>query len=403
LPFVSEASLSGSAELLFKEPAILLQLGWTAVHLREGTNARNRHPEGRRPEHLPCHPDTLRDALRRVGAAAWRKLQRGAVSELYAQDLVHGEVYAIDGTGLNDDYRLVSLVCVSDERPRIVAWRLLAGKASEKGREAKVTRALIEQAQACGANIRLLLADALYADGPLLAWLKHDQAIDALVRLPSDRQLYEDLQGLARGGQIEWSRHRHVRRIQGRKERHVVDVAAAGGFTSWKSHREAAADYGQPEATLWATLIREIEPSEQSPEESTALVSTRSWSNGFAAFQAFRPRWHIENDAYRELKEGWGIERQRWGRDDAAARAHTTLAILAFNTVQVYRSKAGGRLAHRAIRRLRRAARPHLGPAPAIIFINGCYAVLPIEELLELLDVPVRASILPTSVIPPPS
>ncbi len=28
---------------------------------------------------------------------------------------------------------------------------------------------------------------------------------------------------------------------------------------------------------------------------------------------AFRPRWHIEDDAYRELKEGWGLEKQHWG------------------------------------------------------------------------------------------
>ena len=42
-------------------------------------------------------------------------------------------------------------------------------------------------------------------------------------------------------------------------------------------------------------------------------------ADGFAALQAFRPRWHIENDGYRELKEGWGLEEQRWGRDAAAA------------------------------------------------------------------------------------
>ena len=82
-----------------------------------------------------------------------------------------------------------------------MAWRLLAEKASEKGREAKVSRELIEQARGCGAKIGLVLADALYADGALLAWLKQDQGIDALVRLPPKRQLYDDLKDLARAGQ----------------------------------------------------------------------------------------------------------------------------------------------------------------------------------------------------------
>jgi hypothetical protein len=68
---------------------------------------------------------------------------------------------------------VVALVCVAATRPVIVAWRLLEGTASEKGKEATVTRALIEQALELGGPrcIRLLLAAALYADGPLLAWL----------------------------------------------------------------------------------------------------------------------------------------------------------------------------------------------------------------------------------------
>jgi hypothetical protein len=59
-------------------------------------------------------------------------------------------------------------VGVSAPRPIIVAWRVLSGAASEKGKEAEVTRALIEQVlEAAGPNaISLLLADALYADGP---------------------------------------------------------------------------------------------------------------------------------------------------------------------------------------------------------------------------------------------
>lgn len=59
-------------------------------------------------------------------------------------------------------------------------------------------------------------------------------------------------------------------------------------------------------------------------------------------------------DHYRELKEGWGLEEQRWGRDAEAARGRVTLTCLAFNTAQVYRLSAGQRLATKGIRRLRR-------------------------------------------------
>src|SRR6185369_2132862 len=99
-----------------------------------------------------------------------------------------------------------------------------------------------------------------------------------------------------------------------------------------------------------------------------ALVCTRRFADGYATFQAFRPRWHIENDGYRELKEGFGLEEQRWGRDVAAARCRTTLTILAFNTTQVYRSRGGPRLAKVGIRRLRQQTKRELGGSPAVVF-----------------------------------
>jgi hypothetical protein len=43
VPFVEAASLSGGSSVLFREPAILLQLGWAPVQIRAGSNGRHRH------------------------------------------------------------------------------------------------------------------------------------------------------------------------------------------------------------------------------------------------------------------------------------------------------------------------------------------------------------------------
>jgi hypothetical protein len=397
LPFVREPGLEPAARLLFQDPALLLRLGWTPAQIQAGDNRRHRHPDGRQEESLPCHPDTLRDAFRRVEAAAWLRVQRAAVGLLYTRRLVRGQVYAIDGSALGTGYRLVCLVCVSAARPVIVAWRRLEGPASEKGKEAAVTRELIEQALALGGPecIGLLLADALYCDGPLLAWLAYDKGIDVLTVLPPDRQMHADLLGMARRGLLNWTRHRYVRTIPGHKQARTVEAAAVGDLTSWDSFVEAARRYGQPDARLWACVIREVAPVEQAWQDVQVLVSTRRWANGFAALQGFRPRWHIENDAYRELKEGWGLEQQRWGRDAAAALCRTTLTLLAFNTAQLYRGRGGAELARRGIRRLRRQSRRQLGPSPAVIFYDECYAVLSLEELLEALGADVRQGLLP--------
>jgi len=163
LPFVAEPSLAAAAGALFREPAVLLQLGWAPAQIRDGDNGRHRHPAGRRPESLPCHPDALRDQLRRVEARAWDQAQRAGIQTLYRRRLVGGKGYAVDGSGLGPGLRLVCLVSVGGDRPLLVAWRLLEGDASEKGKEATVTKALIEQVLAAGGDgcIELLWADAL--------------------------------------------------------------------------------------------------------------------------------------------------------------------------------------------------------------------------------------------------
>jgi len=408
LPFIESSSLSGAAGQLFGEPAILLHLGWSPVQISMGDNERHRHPAGRLETSLPCHPDTLRDALRRVAAACWQKVQEAGVKALFDRHLVRGAVYAIDGTGLGVGLRLVCLVCVSAQRPVIVAWRVLTGDASEKGKEAAVTRSLIEQARILGGPncIQLLLVDALYADGPLLAWLKYRCGIDALVPLPSDREMHHDLLGLAAGGLLRFDRHSYVHTVSGHKERRTLEIASQDGLTSWDSFVHAAREHGALEPCLWGCLIRPVDGDNREARTYT-LASTRAWPSGAAAFQAYRPRWHIEDDAYRELKEGWQLEAQLWGRDLEIHIARITLTCLAFNTAQVYLSRLGKTVAARGIRRLRQFYSPYLGHSPVVIYIGRYYAVLPVERLLQIVGFGTRRTLSPKlirtklSTIPP--
>ncbi|MGE0609435.1 MAG: hypothetical protein AB7O62_20250 [Pirellulales bacterium] len=220
---------------------------------------------------------------------------------------MRGHVYAIDGTGLGDKPQLVCLVCVSAERPVIVAWWLLEGNASEKGREEAVTRVLIEQTRQLGGSdcIELLLVDALSAGGPLLTWCKYECGIDVLVPIPGDRALHRDVEALAAEGLLKFRYHGYVRTVQGHKQRRNLEIASQGGLTSWDSYMQAAREYGDEAPCLWAAYIRPLAPAADADTPWT-LVSTRAWASGVETIGGFRPRWHIENDAHPELKEGWG-------------------------------------------------------------------------------------------------
>jgi N-acetyl-anhydromuramyl-L-alanine amidase AmpD len=90
------------------------------------------------------------------------------------------------------------------------------------------------------------------------------------VPLPSDRLLYQDVQGLATGQLIEWTHHRYLRTVQGHKQIREVEVTAAGELCSWEGFTQAASSYGVPDARLWACLIRDVTTAEAAAEPPLA-------------------------------------------------------------------------------------------------------------------------------------
>ena len=169
LPFVEQASSSGASEVLFREPAVLLQLGWAPVQIRAGSNGRHRHPEGRQEESLPCHADT--DAVMHCDGLESQpgcKRKQPGCSRSTSGSWYEARSTPWMAVDWETSYAWWPWCVCQPRRPIIAAWRVLSGTASEKGKEAQVTRALIEQVLAvAGPNaISLLLADALYADGP---------------------------------------------------------------------------------------------------------------------------------------------------------------------------------------------------------------------------------------------
>src|SRR5205809_5789650 len=80
LPFVDALGLSAAADTLFEDAAILLQLGYTALQIREGVNARRGPGQDRKSERaLPCHPDMLRHELARLTPASIATFRRTCV------------------------------------------------------------------------------------------------------------------------------------------------------------------------------------------------------------------------------------------------------------------------------------------------------------------------------------
>jgi len=150
---------------------------------------------------------------------------------------------------------------------------------------------------------------------------------------------------------------------------------------------------GVPDATLWGCLLHAVD-RDTGAVEDWALVSTRTFSTAWQGYTFWRQRWHIENNGFREFKEGWHVEQAPWTRDDdVVAWARVTFTCIAFNTAQIAKTTAGRRLTQLGIRRLRRELTRQIGPAPVMVFARDCYGIFDIEEIVTALGAPPRVSL----------
>jgi len=155
--------------------------------------------------------------------------------------------------------------------------------------------------------------------------------------------------------------------------------------------------------TWWAALIHGVD-RETHQTETWALASTYPFANGKSAYQRWRARWRIENNGFRELKEGWQLERAPWSRTDATVvAARVAFTLIAFNVAQLMKTTKGRQLADRGIRRLRRALGIQYGPAPIIVFAKNVFAVFHIEEIMHFVGLPPQHSLRRPNATGPPS
>ncbi len=398
LPFVEALGLSSAAGQLFEDAAVLLQLGYEITAVQQGFNDRHGSASGEKRSR-PCHVEVLRDELARLDPESVAEFGRRCVAELFRRGLVKGRVCAIDGSGLRTHHRVVGLLSVHEEQCLWLSWRVLEGTQSEKGAEASVVRSMVEEVlQAGGAQaIEWLLMDALYADGPLLAWLEHNCGVHALVRLPEGRLLYEDARGLADHGLTQWQTHTDVRYINGHKQMRRVSVTKVEDLTSWESFLEAATGYGGAQPQLTAVLIHSQPKSEPSQIEDWGLVSTSPWPSAWGAYRLWRRRWRIENSGFRELKEAWHLEQAPWSHtNDDVVAARACLTMVAYNVAQIAKTAEGRALTDRGIRRLRAELTKAYGIAPVIVFTDEAFAVFHIEQVMAAAGLTPKHSLRPS-------
>jgi hypothetical protein len=179
------------------------------------------------------------------------------------------------------------------------------------------------------------LMDALCADGPLLARLKYERAVDALVRLPDDRRLYQQLYGLLLAEPTAWCEHPDTRYVTGQKQFSQVQIAGTQDLADWDSFLASAQALAVAQTSLSGYATQSTPLAPPGPVEEWALVSTAPVPTAWPAYTFCRNRWLVENSEFRELKEGWHLEVALWTfHYPVVAAARVAFTLVVFNVAR---------------------------------------------------------------------
>src|SRR4030065_565193 len=173
-----------------EDAGVLLQLGYTAVQIEAGFNQRRgKGKETKSAQSRPHHPDVLREELQRIKVESLDAYRRHCVGVLYKRGLIRSKLYAVDGSGIGPEMRVVGLICLQKDGPLWANWRLRTGNDEEKGKEGEVVLAMVDELREIAGTgaIEWMLMDALYADGLILANLKKARTTDVQGGVPDNR------------------------------------------------------------------------------------------------------------------------------------------------------------------------------------------------------------------------
>ncbi len=120
------------------------------------------------------------------------------------------------------------------------------------------------------------------------------------------------------------------------------------------------------------------------PGKEKVFLTNLSISRPMKIIEQYDLRSEIENQGFRELKQGYHLLKYPQ-KTEAAVRAHAVLTQIIYSLVNAYKSKQGQRLAPLGIRRWRGK---QMGESihKMIVYYEGIYGIVDIEELFYLID-----------------
>jgi hypothetical protein len=405
---------------LFKDRALLEKLGFTGIQIEEGYSRRSRK------KHLPFNVSTLGKMLADLTLEEINDLFARQFALLAKKRFVPAGVYAVDSTDLevspNSQYQGIGKVLRDGKL--VYGYKLFAVKYVGSLKERKnpapgiiVAAALkpinhndsrylvplLEQAQGnIGPNkVRMVVADRGFMGGENLWEVKHRLKMDFLIYSKSNMDVTAELkkrrvrasQELAGGKKPKdaWCRKDESGEFWGFNRLRWFWTYGDGAH-----QQQVAANLYKKNKPVKTNSVSGLLLADQRGKEITMLSSKRL-SDSFQpqdGFRCYSMRQRIENAGFRELKQGYKINRFP-SRKFNGVLAHVIITLLVYNFVSAYKTEVGGKIADLGLRRLHRDI-SYLG---VIVYCAPYFGILQANELLELVGVPGKSKRAPPWVL----
>ena len=135
-------------------------------------------------------------------------------------------------------------------------------------------------------------------------------------------------------------------------------------------------------------LITKYKGKERQPGKEITLLSNRKISKKRTPLSLvflYRRRQGIENQGFRELKQGWHLGKFP-GKSFSAVLFHTLITLMLYDAATCYKTEKEERLSDMGIRALREK---EIGPFyGVIVYIGNYFGVFDLEEFLYLIGKP---------------
>jgi hypothetical protein len=270
------------------------------------------------------------------------------------------------------------LVLLEARHKIVVAARVVKINEHEKN----FTKELVREAQQrTGGAVKVLLVDRGFIDGVLLWWLWKKMKIRFVIPARSNMEVSQDI----RGFRSEKADGQRVF-VEGTKEMKVMGVKGLLSYDQFgeEEHRRRKGRKDFKANPINGVMVLRWDGKDYAPGKEKVFLTNLSVSGPMKIIEQYDLRSEIENQGFRELKQGYHLLKYPQ-KTISAVRAHAVLTLIIYSLVNAYKSEQGQRLAHLGIRRWRRK---QMGQSihKMIVYYEGIYGIVDVEELFYLMD-----------------